>query len=97
MSRGQVALAALLLSTTAAAIALSVGLASGEAIAERPNPVLRWNGTADSLETAIRQLNGLRLVFVKRVNFGRPGEFFGYTSYLKRPPAELCAMEFTGG
>lgn len=126
------------------AVVLSAGLAFEEASAEGPNRALRWSGTTDSLDAAIRelsesvgpryvqgpqfrqrlaalrkagvqpgdpemeklgnealaahpQLNGLRLVFVKRTNFGRPGEFFGYTSYLKRPPAELCVMEFTRG
>ena len=34
-----------------------------------------------------------RLVFVKRRNFGGHDAFFGYTSYLKRPPAELCVLE----
>jgi hypothetical protein len=34
-----------------------------------------------------------RLVFVKRKNFGGWDGFFGYTSYLKPPPASLCVLE----
>ena len=34
-----------------------------------------------------------RLVLVKRHNFGGWDGFFGYTSYLKPPPAELCVPE----
>lgn len=34
-----------------------------------------------------------RVVFVKRPNFGGHDGFFGYTSYVKRSPAELCVLE----
>jgi hypothetical protein len=34
-----------------------------------------------------------KLVFVKRKNFGGWDGFFGYTSYLKPPPASLCLLE----
>ena len=38
-------------------------------------------------------LDSLRLVLVKRPNFAGHDGFFGYTSYLKRSPAELCVLE----
>ncbi len=40
-----------------------------------------------------RLLDFERLVFVKRPHFGGHDGFFGYTSYLKRSPAELCVLE----
>jgi hypothetical protein len=38
-------------------------------------------------------LDQLRLAMVKRPNFGGHDGFFGYTSYVKRSPAELCVLE----
>ncbi|MCY2991125.1 MAG: hypothetical protein NTY19_25085 [Planctomycetota bacterium] len=38
-------------------------------------------------------LDSLRLVLVKRPNFGGHDGFFGYTSYVNRSPAELCVLE----
>jgi hypothetical protein len=38
-------------------------------------------------------LDSLRLVMVKRPNFGGHDGFFGYTSYIIRSPAELCVLE----
>ena len=38
-------------------------------------------------------LGSLRLVLVKRPNFGGHDGFFGYTSYIIRSPAELCVLE----
>jgi hypothetical protein len=125
-------------------VALTMGVAGARA-AESPAvsgsvPPIRWTGTIDSLERAVKDLTGtfgarypkgpeylerlealkksgvktadskwgelgteallanplldsLRLVFVKRRNFGGHDGFFGYTSYLKRSPAELCVLE----
>ena len=38
-------------------------------------------------------LDPLRLVVVKRPNFGGHDGFFGYTGYVVRAPAELCVLE----
>jgi len=38
-------------------------------------------------------LDRLQLAMVKRPNFGGHDGFFGYTSYVKRSPAELCVLE----
>jgi hypothetical protein len=38
-------------------------------------------------------LDQLPLALVKRPNFGGHDSFFGYTSYVKRSPAELCVLE----
>ena len=38
-------------------------------------------------------LDQLQLALVKRPHFGGHDGFFGYTSYVKRSPAELCVLE----